>query len=130
MDQLKKLKQDVEQLKDVVDGKNLELELLNSELTDTLSPSIMLSEMSSIFLSMLMENQQFVQKNGMTSKAKESRDRLLRLLEISKDLDGISTSNYNLKATNRLIHAEYQKLRVAYRDLKAEKDKMQKSLDF
>ncbi|MCW3111397.1 MAG: hypothetical protein JWQ09_5903, partial [Segetibacter sp.] len=61
---------------------------------------------------------EFIIKKGWTPAIKRSHERLLRLMELNKCLEGISTSNYNLKASNRLIFTEYQLLRVENKKLK------------
>lgn len=115
---LKNLQEQIEQLEDIVDGKDLELTILENELVDVYEPSRAISETTMLYLQIMSEVLEFIIKKGWTPAIKRSHERLLRLMELNKCLEGISTSNYNLKASNRLIFTEYQLLRVENKKLK------------
>lgn len=100
--------------------KEAEIQLLLSEKQDTLRPSIAMDEMAVIIVSMLMDNNAFVKKNGLTPKAKESKERLMRMLELNSQFDKISMTNYSLQCNNRTFHADNMKLRLQIAELKKE----------
>ncbi|MCW3111290.1 MAG: hypothetical protein JWQ09_5796, partial [Segetibacter sp.] len=92
---LKNLQEQIEQLEDIVDGKDLELTILENELVDVYEPSRAISETTMLYLQIMSEVLEFIIKKGWTPAIKRSHERLLRLMELNKCLEGISTSNYN-----------------------------------
>lgn len=61
---------------------------------------------------MLEENIEFVEAKGMTEKAKQSRQRLLKLLQIGETFNTISYQNKSLQLYNKELYAELVKLRA------------------
>lgn len=118
MSYIKELQEAAERLQDDIDGKNLELTLLESEMADVVSGPRIISEINGFFLQMLTEQQAFVSKKGLTPAVKTGRERVLRLMELLKSLSDISTSNYTLRCSNRIIHAQYQLMRIENKKLK------------
>lgn len=124
------LKAKVEQLEDVIDGKDLELTLLESELVEVNEPSYAISETTMLIIQMLAEVNVFQRKNGLTPKIKASKERLLRLLDLNGKLDNVATSNYKLKYVNREIHANYQLLRIENKELKQQLKNVELAAEF
>lgn len=116
----KELKQKLNQLQDDVDSKEVQIAFLESEMQDVIAPSDLLIDIKSIVMDMMFELVQFEKAKGETKKSKTSKGRLEKILELINNLGGITYASYNLKGSNRLIHAKYQILRVENSELKAE----------
>jgi hypothetical protein len=96
-----------------------DLHIALNEMRDTLKPDYLLLEQAQIIILMLEDYQQFVIKNGYTEKAKESKKRLLKLLDINGQLSELGTTNNSLQLLNRNLHAQV----VAKNNIILEKDK-------
>jgi len=110
-----------------VNGKDLEKLALENELKDVLTPSVSQSELTLLIIEMLLEQNQFVKKNGNTDRAKKSKERLLKILDLNQSVDKISIDNNSLKNINRQLHMYYQKLRIENMELKLKLDGMEKA---
>lgn len=87
-----------------------EVQYLLNELTETLNPILNCVEITQIVCSMLEDNITFVKKNGMGDKAKLSRERLLRLLDLTELYSSVSKDNNKLKLLNKSLLIENQQL--------------------
>lgn len=101
-----------------------EVALLRNELTDVYKPSIALTELTSIVCTMIEENMAYVKKNGLTEKATESRERLLKILNLSEKFNVVSVDNMNLKLYCRSIYKKYRGSELENIRLKKELDKI------
>lgn len=119
MSYLHELQRQVNELKDIVDGKDLQARLIESYMVETFSASDAASEITQITLQIMMELNKFVQKKGWTDATKASQARLTRLLELSSQVGTVTDANYRLKLVNRDLHANYQILRVENKELKS-----------
>jgi hypothetical protein len=80
-----------------------ELAYSKSELQDSTKPNVLLSEQSMLILQMLMEYTDYFKTHKETPANIKSKDRLLRLLSINTDLNGIGDSLQQLKLSNGFI---------------------------
>lgn len=119
MSYLHELQRQVNELKDIVDGKDLQARLIESDMVEIFSASDSASEITQITLQIMMELNQFVQKKGWTDATKASQVRLTRLLELSSHVGTATDANYKLKLVNRELHTNYQILRVENKELKS-----------
>lgn len=83
---------------------------IQNELTDTLRPSIAIIDFTFVVAELLEKNVEYVKRAGMTDPAKESRDKLLHLMDIGETFNKISNDNQKLKLYNRTVLAENQSL--------------------
>lgn len=127
---LKKLQEQVEALQDGIDGRDLQIVVVQDELLDVTLPSRACSETTMYLLQMLSEILLYVSKKGWTDATKSSFKRLKRLMDLNKIIDDRCMSNYNLKMTNKNLHTEYQLLRIRYRELRIQVENMAKSENF
>lgn len=84
---------------------------INNAKIDVLSPSISMVNITSIVSDMLSDNVSYVKKNGLNDAAKSSRERLLKLLDITESFNSIATDNLALKTYNDQLLREIQLLR-------------------
>lgn len=119
MSYAKELQQKVNELQDIIDGKDLHSRVIENEMVEVFTGSIAASEITQITLQIMMELNQFVKKKGWTEAARASQARLNRLLELSYKILTVTDSNYRLKLINRDLHCNYQKLRVENKELKS-----------
>lgn len=91
---------------------------IQNELTDTLRPSIAIIDFNYVIAELLEKNVEYVKRSGMTELAKESRDKLLYLMDISETFNRLSNDNQKLKLYNRTILAENQALIKEIKEIK------------
>lgn len=120
----KEFKEKLNQLQDDVASKEVQVALLESEMTDTVMPSMILSQIKSIVMEMQFDVLKFEKEKGKSEKSAFGKERLSALMGLVERLDGISNANYNLKGANRRIHTNYQILRVENRELRGELKKI------
>jgi hypothetical protein len=77
-----------------------------------------------------MEVNEFERKKGVTEKTKFSKQRLLKLMELNEIQSNITVVNHGLKLTNRLLHANYQMVRVENMNLKRQIQNIEKAENF
>jgi predicted RNase H-like nuclease (RuvC/YqgF family) len=82
-----------------------------NENSDVLSPAKAIAEITYIVAAMIEENIAYVAKSGMTEKARSSRERLIKLLNITENFNQLSNQNSTLKTWNRQLSGENQKLK-------------------
>lgn len=88
-----------------------------NEQIDINTPALYMTEITSIVCDMINENLLFSKKNGLTSGAKKSRERLLKLLDITEAFNKISCDNATLKSYNKHLLSENQKLKAELNEL-------------
>lgn len=115
---LENLRKEVNQLKDVIDGKDLQVLQLENELVDVTIPSMAIFLTCTLLLEMQLELMSYVKKNGSNARLEASEERLKNLLLYNRQLDKISETNYKLKHMNRELHTNYQILRIENKKLK------------
>ncbi len=115
---LKKLQEQIERLEDGFDIKNIELVLLENELKDNLRPNIILSQLTQFILQMLIELNQYEQKNKLSSKVLASKIRLLSMFDLITELSGMGDKLQNFKLFNRELVIKMQMLRAENYNLK------------
>jgi hypothetical protein len=91
---------------------------LQNELTDTLRPSIGIIDFTYVIAELLEKNVEYVKRAGMTAPAKESRDKLLYLMNIGETFNKLSADNQKLKLYNRTILAENKLLIKELKEIK------------
>jgi len=84
---------------------------IKNETNDVLSPSVAMVDITAIVCDMLEENVLYVTKNGLTDKAKQSRERLLKLLYLTETFNSTATQNLSLKTHNRRLIEELNEVR-------------------
>ena len=96
---------------------DLEIQLLytQSQLKDVLQPNLLLAELSQLILQMLIEYTEYISKNKETERNRASKRRLLRLLDISTDLNGLGDLAVSLRLQNKRL--------CGYADMKDKKIK-------
>lgn len=102
----------IEKLEDTIDDKNIELRIIENDLQEALSPSIIGSEITLTIMEMLLEVVEFTKLKGESERTKTSKNRLIWLLNKTEQLNTLSKSINTLKLINRDIHRVYQKLRT------------------
>lgn len=125
----KELQEKIENLEDGFDIKNIEVMLLQSELTDALKPNLLLTKITSIHLEMLMEVHQYEKKHP-SDRIKASKARLLNLLEMSEHLNSLSCKLQSLKLFNRELVTKIQLLRVENADMLRQLENIQNAQNF
>lgn len=125
----KELQQKIKELEDGFNIKDIECGLLESELTETLKPNILLSELTFIHLEMLKEVHEY-SKGKSSDRITSSKNRLLNLLDISTQLSGIGDKNKSLKLFNRELVTRIQLLRIENSDLRKELKKIEDAASF
>lgn len=107
-----KLKSQVKELNDTVDGKNLELRLLEAELIDINKPCDQIAQTNSLLFDMLMEINEFIRVKGKSEKSQKSFDRIMKLMQLNEGLSKIAEDNYRLKLFINEYQTNYTLLRV------------------
>lgn len=102
----------IEKLEGTIDDKNIELRVIENDLQETLSPSIIGSEITLTIMEMLLEVVEFTKLKGESERTTASKNRLIWLLNKTEQLNTLSKSINTLKLINRDIHRGYQKLRT------------------
>lgn len=88
----------------------LQLENIQNQLIDVLTPNILLSKQSVLILQMLMEHNEYVRKKGETAASKKSKQRLLELLDCNNELNSIGDKITSLKNHNNSLLNHYKQL--------------------
>jgi predicted nuclease with TOPRIM domain len=118
----KQLQEQIEQLQDGFDIKNVEIGLLENEMQDNLRPNFLLSQLTSIHLAMLSEIVGYEIKNKPSERITVSKNRLIKLLDISTELSGIGDKMQSFKLFNRELVTRMQLLRVENAELRKKLD--------
>jgi len=79
--------------------------------TDVISPSKAMTEITCIIADMLEDNLLYVKKNGHNVKSIASRERLLKLLNITETFNQVSSDNAALKTYNDQLLREIKELK-------------------
>lgn len=106
-----------------------QLAFTESELQDTIKPNVLLSEMAQLILQMLIEYTDYIAKNKETEKNKASKKRLLRLLDITTDLNGSGDLLYTYKLKNRILFSNTVHLKEDIEKLQGEVDGYKKMFE-
>lgn len=98
----------------------IEADLLytQNELTDTLLPSLKITDFTFVIAELLVKNVEYVKRSGMTAAAKEAREKLLYLMSIGELFNTIANDNQKLKLSNRSILGENQYLKKQLAEIK------------
>ena len=83
-----------------------------NEKVDTITPSIAISEFTCLIAELLEQNIEFVSKQGLTPKAKDSRLKLIKLINIGETFNQLSITNVALKLDNRNLFIENNRLKA------------------
>jgi hypothetical protein len=129
-DLFKELRDKATHLQDEVDGKNLEMRLLESELVDTTKPAVIHSQAAAIAFEMLSDVLVHISKKGLSDKAKESKDRLMKLNGLLDEMGLVMNNTHRLKIANNELFTHYQLLRVQNKDLRQQIKKMTDAQNF
>lgn len=126
----KEVQEQVKKLEDTVNGKDLEIRLLEMELIDIHKPINIISETQGLYLEMLSEINKFIKTKGKSEKATTGQKRILRLMELNEQLSSISEANNSQKLFIRELHANYQLLRIENLKLKQQLNKSEQAENF
>jgi hypothetical protein len=85
--------------------------------TEVLNTSMAITDITAIVCDMLQENVEYTAKNGLTEKAKLSRQRLLTLLDVTELFNTIATQNATLKTANGHLYTELNNLKQKLKDI-------------
>lgn len=129
-DVIKGFHRDIEQLQGTVEAKNIELRLLESELQDTLTPSIVSSKITCTVADMIGELLEFEKKKGVSEKTTFSKQRLIGLMLDTEKLNTLAQKLNTLQLNNRFMAAEYRLLRIKNLKLEQELKKIEDSHKF
>lgn len=91
---------------DFVEFYELELQLVLSELTDTLSPSIISSEACQIVLQLMIQNAEYIKKNGKSEKANANAKQLKRLFELVSKFNEFTSNMNTLQLQNKEFYSK------------------------
>lgn len=127
---IKELQEKIEILEDGFDIHSAELSLMESELQDVLKPSLLLSELTHTHLEMLHEVLVYIKKNKVNDRVLASKDRLLRLIDISTQLNGIGDTSASLKSLNKEMIGRLQLLRIENSELRLKIENFEKAVNF
>lgn len=89
---------------------------------DIISPFIAMTDITLIVCEMLEENIIYTKKFGLTEPAKKSRERLLKLLNITEIFNLISSKNESLKLYNKELFGENCLLKSQLFELKRQEN--------
>ena len=129
-DYLNELREKVNQLQDEVDGKDLQLLVIQNDLVDVNKPSMAIFKSLMVLMEMQLEIVGYAAKNGWTAKAKASMERLNGLVDLNRSLDMVADSNYKLKNMNSMLHTNYQLLRIENKELKQQLQAVKEAEDW
>jgi len=76
-----------------------------------------MTELTYTVCQLIEENLLYVKKHGLNKKASESREKLMKILELSEQFNKISCDNNALKLRNRNLLSENQLLRRQIKDI-------------
>lgn len=117
---IKELQEKIEALEDGVDMKEVEINLLLSEMKDTTRPNILLLQLVQYVIQMLIELNEYQQKNKLTERMLSSKDRLVKMLDITSELNGMGDKMHSLKLANKFMIGKMSLLRIENSDLRKE----------
>lgn len=126
----KELEESIKQLNTEAQAKDAEIWLLKSEMTDTLKPTILLTEQSGLLLEMLEEYIDYFKTRKETEKNKQSKLRLMRLLFINDELSVLSGQNKSLQTLNTHLYGKVRHVIELSRNLNQELTKQKEIEDF
>lgn len=99
-----------------------QLQIVMSEMTDTLKPSVLSSEACQIVLQLMMQNAEYTKKYGKSDRANENAAQLKRLFILVSQLNEATGAMNTLKLQNKSFYAKL----LAERELRV---KLQVQLD-
>lgn len=117
MTYIKELQKKIEDLADGFDMKSIEMVLLENEMHDMLRPNILLSQLNQFVIQMLMELNEYQQKNKLTERMKASKERLLKMLDITIELSGLGDKAQSFKLHNKHMVGKITQLRIKNQEL-------------
>lgn len=101
---------------------SLDLLYIQNNGIDVISPSMAMTEITSTVCDMLEQNMKFVKKNGLTQLAKDNRERLLHLLDITELFNKISCDNATLKTYNNHLLVTNQRIMREINEIKRQEN--------
>lgn len=123
------LKEKISGLVDDLDIKDIEIGMLKNEITDTLTPNIALMRLSQYVLQMLTELNEYEQKNKLNKRMADSKQRLIKMMELTSELSGIGDRLQSLKFFNTELFGKMQLLRIENDQLRIENEAMVKAFN-
>lgn len=99
-----------------------DIEYIKNELTDVLRPSVYMTEITYTICQLIEENLLYVKKNGLNQKAKDSREKLLKILDLSEQFNTVAYQNNTLKLRNRNLLIDNQQLRRKLKDIEQQEN--------
>jgi hypothetical protein len=91
-----------------------------NESVNSITPLVTIAEIESIVCEMLEENSAYVKKFGLSEKAKQARQRLIKLFELSEPFNRMYSNNQSLQLINRDMFVYNQKLQNRINELETE----------
>lgn len=122
MTYIKDLQQKIERLEDGFDIQGVEMHLLQSEMQDTTKPNVLLMQLVQFVLQMMIELNEYEQKNKLTPRMKASKERLIKMLDITCELSGMGDKMHSLKLSNKFMVGKIQMLRIENAEFKHKLD--------
>jgi hypothetical protein len=123
----KKLREEINLLETDLSMQALEAGLIKNDLTETLRPNIILSELGLYVLQMLKELNEYQHKNPLNDRMKASKQRLMKMLDLTRELASMGDKMQSLKLYNRELLAKIQLTRVENQRLKNENEAVKKA---
>lgn len=130
MNYTQELKKRIDDLQDGIDGKNLELQVMENEMTDVFKSSVAASQITQMVLQIMIELNQHVQKKGWSDAARASQTRLIKMLGAASVMMSATDENYRLKLVNAELYKNYQLLRVQNKEMRLKLENIEKAENF
>lgn len=127
---IKGFHRDIERLEDTVESKNVELRLIESELQDTLTPSLLGTQVTCTVAEMIGELLEFEKKKGISEKTTFSKQRLIGLMFDTEKLNTLTQKLNTLQLSNKFIAAEYRLLRIENMKLREQIKRSEDAVNF
>jgi hypothetical protein len=127
---IKRFHRDIERLEDTVESKNVELRLIESELQETLTPSLLGTQINCTVAEMIGELLEFEKKKGVSEKTTFSKQRLIGLMFDTEKLNSLTQKLNTLQLSNRFMAAEYRLLRIENMKLKEQIKRAEDAVNF
>lgn len=124
------LERQIKDLNDEFDIHECEIFLLNSEIIDLNKPTLLLNRLMKLHLEMFSEITDYMGKNKVTERITASHSRLLELIDITTQLNGIGDHSRALKSINRELISKTQIVRLENSNLKKELNKITQQDNF
>lgn len=113
-------------LENLLEFYTADLQITISQMVDTLSPAVLSMEAVQIVLQMMIQNTEYVQKNGKSEKANESAKKLMKLFECVTKLNKITGDMNTLQLQNKEF---YVKMKLAQKENIELKQRLQNIVD-